>query len=104
MEKQKERTKKERKLINPHDGDISYGCSQETNPGRGLGRDWPYSKHPRYHERGVTLKLTHLVFVMVMMVYKEIEHGLMKKKTKTKQIESNRKAKDEVWMIRGVHG
>ena len=93
MEKQKERTKKERKLINPHDGDISYGCSQETNHGRGLGRDWPYSKHPRYHERGVTFKLTHLVFVMVMMVYKGIEHGLMKRKqnqNKLKAIEKQR--------------
>jgi len=44
------------------------------------------------------------VFVMVMMVYKGIEHGLMKRKTKTKQIESNRKAKDEVWRTRDAHG
>ena len=58
----KEGTKKERKLINPHNDDTSHGCSHETNHGRGLGRDWPYSKHPRYHGWGVTLKLTFLMF------------------------------------------
>ena len=29
-------------LVNPHNGDTSRGCPQETNHGLGLGHDWPY--------------------------------------------------------------
>ena len=66
---QKKGIKKKQKLINPHNDDISHGCSQKTNHGRSLGHDWLYLKHPSYHGWGVILKPTYLVF--------GINHGVL---------------------------